>query len=209
MGPPGSGKGTRAKILGDMCDVPVITTGDMLRNSVERGDEVGEIAKCYMDKGELVPDEVVNRIMRERLKEPDASKGFIIDGYPRSTAQADALAEILDERGQSLDHVIYVEVDDETIIKRLSSRRSCPVCGEIYNLQDKPPEEPGVCDICGSELIQREDDKPDVIKRRLEIYGEKTEPLLNRYRKRDLIDRISGDVELEEIPETLREIVEC
>ncbi|MFP3951591.1 MAG: adenylate kinase [Candidatus Bathyarchaeia archaeon] len=209
LGPPGSGKGTRARILGEICDVPVITTGDMLRRAVKRGDEVGEVAKGYMDRGELVPDGVVNRIMRKRLEEPDAKRGFILDGYPRSTAQADALDDVLEKRCQSLDHVIYVEVGDETIIRRLSNRRVCPECGEIYNLRSKPPKESGVCDMCDSQLIQRDDDRPDVIRRRLKVYRRKTEPLLERYRERGLIDRVSGDVKPEEIPDTLRGVVEC
>jgi adenylate kinase len=207
LGPPGSGKGTRARIIGDMYGVPVITTGDMLREATTQGTRLGTVAKGYMDRGELVPDDIVNRIVAERLRKPDLEKGFILDGYPRSVAQADALDKILEEAGLKLDHVMVVDIKDETIISRLSLRRSCPKCGEIYHLESKPPKRNKTCDKCGSKLIQRSDDKEDVVRHRLVVYREKTQPLIDRYQKRGLIRVVDGDRPMDAIPAELRRLL--
>ncbi len=207
LGPPGSGKGTRARIISDMYGIPVVTTGDMLREAAAKGTEEGLVAKEYMERGELVPDSIVNSVVGERLSRPDTERGFVLDGYPRSLSQAEALDRILEEEGASLDYVIYVDVDDETIINRLSKRRSCPVCGAIYHLEDNPPEEPGVCDYCGSRLIQRSDDREEIVRRRLEVYREKTKPLLERYRGMGKVRKISGDMEIDDIPDALRRLL--
>ncbi|MCW4013746.1 MAG: adenylate kinase [Candidatus Bathyarchaeota archaeon] len=207
LGPPGSGKGTRAHIISELYDLPVITTGDMLRASTAEGTECGKEAKSYMDKGELVPDNIVNGVVRERFQKPDLGKGFILDGYPRSKGQADALDQILDDNNIKLTHVILVVLDDSIIVERLSKRRSCPKCGEIYHLESKPPKKPGVCDICGAALIQRDDDKPDVIKHRLEVYAEQTKPLIKKYSDQGLIVETSGEVSMNELRDHLKELL--
>jgi len=208
LGPPGSGKGTCAKIIGENYNVPVITTGDMLRAAVARATPVGLTAKSYMDRGELVPDNLVNEMVAKRLGEPDTKGGFILDGYPRSPKQAEALEKILKASGKGLNHVLHVELEDETIIDRLSKRRSCPKCGAIFHLDNKPPREKGKCDACKTVLVQRDDDRPSVIRRRLEVYREKTQPLLDFYEKKGVIRVIRGDIDLKELPATLRRVLD-
>lgn len=207
LGPPGSGKGTCAKIIGELYGVPVITTGDMLRAMVARATPLGRTAKRYMDRGELVPDDLVNALVAERLAEPDAANGFILDGYPRSPKQAEALEKHLQKTGKRLDHVLHVQLEDEVIIDRLSKRRSCPKCGAIYHLENKPPRTNVTCDTCATTLVQRDDDKPEVIRRRLEVYREKTQPLLDFYEKKGKIKTIRGDLPLDELPAALRRVL--
>lgn len=207
MGPPGSGKGTRAHIISDIYDIPVITTGDMLREAIREETEYGKVAKEYVEQGDLVPDRVVNGIVRDRMSQPDVKKGFILDGFPRNKSQADALDEILDDLGMELTHVLYVKVPDEVIINRLSKRRTCPECGAVYNLDSAPPKKDEICDKCGSKLIQREDDKPEVIKHRLEIYREKTKPLLERYHERDLVVEASGEGSIDKLRSKMKELL--
>jgi len=207
LGPPGSGKGTQAHMISELYDIPVITTGDMLREAVANGTEYGSIAEGYMSRGELVPDEIVNGVVGERLGKSDLEKGFILDGFPRSTPQAEFLDRYLEEHGMKLDYVIHVTLDDEAIVERLSNRRSCPSCGEVYHLVSKPPENEGVCDRCGSELVLRDDDRPSVIRNRLEVYREKTRPLLERYRDKGLIREVPGDHPMDRLPELLRKIL--
>ena len=207
LGPPGAGKGTCAKIIGEIYGVPVIMTGDMLRAAVARATPLGLTAKGYMDRGELVPDDLVNKMVTERLKEPDAEGGFILDGYPRSPRQAEALERILKTSGKRLNHVLHVELEDETIINRLSRRRSCPRCGAIFHLDNKPPKAEGKCDSCSSVLVQRNDDKPEVIRRRLEVYREKTQPLLDFYEKKGVIKVVRGDINLMDLPATLSRVL--
>ena len=207
LGPPGSGKGTCAKIIGVIYNVPVVTTGDMLRAAVSKATPLGVNAKGYMDRGELVPDDLVNDLVAERLSEPDAVGGFILDGYPRSPKQAEALEKILKQLGKRLDHVLHVNLEDETIIGRLSARRSCPKCGAIFNLVNNPPIVNGKCDTCSTVLVQRDDDKPEVIRRRLEVYREKTQPLLDFYEKKGEIKAIRGDIDLKKLPATLRRVL--
>ncbi|UCH57149.1 MAG: adenylate kinase [Candidatus Bathyarchaeota archaeon] len=207
MGPPGSGKGTRAKIIGKMYDIPVITTGDMLREAFARGTEHGKVADAYMRKGELVPDEIVIAIVEERLRQPDIESGFILDGFPRSVRQAVALDRILKGQSKTIDTVLNVVAKPETIINRLSLRRSCPRCGAVYHLKDMPPKEDGVCDECGGPLIQREDDKEEIIRHRFDVYERRTFPILELYESSGKIKEISGDLEIDEIPKALEEIL--
>ncbi len=207
LGPPGSGKGTQAHIISELYDVPVITTGDMLREAVANGTEYGRIADGYMSRGELVPDEIVNGVVGERLGKSDLENGFILDGFPRSTPQAEFLDRFLEEHGLKLDYVIHVNLDDEAIVERLSNRRSCPGCGEVYHLASKPPMKEGVCDKCSSELVLRDDDLPNVIRNRLEVYREKTRPLLERYRDKGLIREVPGDYPIDRLPELLRKLL--
>ena len=204
LGPPGSGKGTQAHIISELYGVPVVTTGDMLRDAAARGTGEGLTAKKYMDRGELVPDEIVNAVVRERLSRPDVERGFILDGFPRSKAQAEALDRILKERRLRLDHVVHVTLGDEEIVGRLSKRRSCPRCGAVYHLESKPPRRSLICDECGAQLVQRDDDRPEVIRHRLEVYREKTRPLLDRYAGMGLIREVPGDTPLEDLPRTLK-----
>lgn len=191
FGPPGAGKGTQAKELSKHYDIPHISTGDILRANVRDGTELGLKAKQYMDKGELVPDEVLIGLIRNRLTEPDCKKGYLLDGYPRTIPQADALTDILKEIKKPLDAVINIEVSDEELVKRLGGRRSC-TCGESYHVMFNPPEKEGVCDACGARLYQRDDDKEEVIRQRLTVYNEKTKPLIDYYDNAGLLVNIDG-----------------
>jgi len=204
LGPPGSGKGTIAKIVEELYRVPAITTGDMLRDAAARGTPLGRTAKSYMDRGELVPDDLVISLIKERLSMPDSTNGFVLDGYPRSIRQAEALEEILRSTGNRLDCVLAVELDDDVIVSRLSARRSCPKCGAVYNLINKPPKRQDICDVCGSVLVQREDDRAEVIRRRLEVYREKTRLLVDWYTARGAVKTIRGDLPLGELPAVIR-----
>lgn len=207
LGPPGSGKGTQAHIISELYGVPVVTTGDMLRDAAARGTGHGLTAKGYMDRGELVPDDIVNAVVRERLSRPDVEKGFILDGFPRSKAQAEALDRILEEKKLRLDHVVHVTLGDKEIVGRLSKRRSCPRCGAVYHLESKPPRRGLACDECGARLVQRDDDRPEVIRHRLEVYREKTRPLLDRYSRMGIIREVPGDTPLEDLPGLLKSIL--
>jgi adenylate kinase len=207
MGPPGSGKGTRAKIIGKMYGIPVITAGDMLREAVARGTDEGEVAKAYMNRGELVPDDIVISLMEERLSKPDAENGFVLDGFPRSMRQAVALDRILNKQNTTLDTLVYVAAKPDTIVGRLSLRRSCPKCGAVYHLKDKPPEEEGVCDECGGRLIQREDDVEEIIRHRFEVYERQTFPILERYQSAGRVREISGDLDIDQIPDAIEGIL--
>lgn len=207
LGPPGSGKGTCAKIIGEVYGVPVITTGDMLRAAVAKASPLGVTAKGYMDRGELVPDDLVNDLVSERLKEADAKDGFILDGYPRSPKQAEALDRVLKASGKKLDDVLHITLEDKVIIDRLSKRRSCPKCGAVYHLESNKPNAEGKCDKCATALIQRDDDKQDVIRRRLDVYREKTQPLLDFYEKKGKIKTLRGDIDLKKLPAELKKVL--
>jgi len=182
LGPPGSGKGTYASRLTKMLGIPHISTGDMVREEIKAQTEIGKKIKEYNDRGELVPDEIIIKLLAERLKKADAKKGFILDGFPRTLRQAEALEKI-----SEIDLVINLNVPDEIIIQRLSNRLICKRCGAIYNRLTLKPKVNGVCDICGGELYQREDDKPEVIRERLKVYKRSTEPLIEYYRRKGLL----------------------
>lgn len=208
LGPPGSGKGTQAKMLVDKYGIPQISTGDILREAVKEGTPLGKEAKKYMDEGKLVPDEVVVGIVRERLKEPDCTKGFILDGFPRTIPQAEALDKTLQEMGKGIDHVLSLEVDREELVRRLSGRRTCKKCGAMYHIIFDPPKKDGVCDRCDGELYQRDDDKEETIRERLRVYEEQTAPLIEYYRKKGLLRPIDGVGKIEEIFARVRETIE-
>ncbi|MDI3487131.1 MAG: adenylate kinase [Methanolobus sp.] len=191
FGPPGAGKGTQAKELSKKYSIPHISTGDILRANVRDGTELGLKAKQYMDKGELVPDEVLIGLIRNRLTESDCETGYLLDGYPRTIPQADALTDILKEISKPLDAVINIEVSDDELVKRLSGRRSC-ACGESYHVMFNPPEKDGICNACGADLYQRDDDKEEVIRQRLAVYNEKTKPLINYYDDAGILVNIDG-----------------
>lgn len=207
MGPPGSGKGTVARIISKIYSIPVIATGDMLREAVAEGNEYRRAAREFMENGELVPDEIVNSIIKERLMRPDCDDGFILDGFPRNLNQANALNLILGQKQQSITHVLNIVLDADTIIHRLSHRRSCSRCGAIYHLKNKPPKVDGICDECGYELIHRSDDREEIIRHRLRVYDEATRPLLERYRTAGVVRQMRGDLPLNEIPENVRQIL--
>lgn len=193
FGPPGAGKGTQAKLLSERLGVPHIATGDMLREAVEAGTELGRLAKQYMERGELVPDEVVIRMVEERLSRPDCSRGFILDGFPRTVKQAEALEELLRRAGAKIDAAVNLEVGEEEVVRRISLRRTCKSCGAVYHLIFNPPKQNDVCDKCGGPLYQREDDREETVKRRLRVYRQQTEPLLEFYRQRGLLVNINGE----------------
>lgn len=209
LGPPGSGKGTCAGFIGKMYDIPVIHTGDMLREIVAEGTERVRVAKDFMERGELVPDEIVISLVEERLSMPDCDSGFVLDGFPRNLNQADALDRILGEKGVTLTHVLNIVTDIETIIGRLSLRRSCPRCGAVYHLKNNPPKMDEICDDCGAKLIQRSDDREEIIRHRLEVYEKKSRPLVERYVEAGLVREMRGDLDINEIPEALRRVLEC
>ncbi|KXB01210.1 adenylate kinase [candidate division MSBL1 archaeon SCGC-AAA259O05] len=203
LGPPGGGKGTYASRISEEYGIPHIATGDILRREVNEKSELGKKVEDYLDRGALVPDEIVNEIVKKRISEPDCQEGFVLDGYPRTLAQAKALDEVTE-----IDLVINLEVSEEVIIDRLTNRRVCRDCGEIYNLKSMPPEKEGVCDKCGGELYQREDDRPEVIKKRLREYVERTQPVIDFYRGKELVEDIVAEEE-RPIDEMMGEIYEA
>jgi adenylate kinase len=203
LGPPGAGKGTQAKMLTDRFGIPQISTGDILRSAVKEGTPMGVKAKAFMDAGGLVPDEVVVGIVRERLQRGDCAGGFILDGFPRTVAQADALKETLQQLGKNLDAVISLEVDVEALVERLTGRRTCKACGRGYHVKFDPPKVAGTCDICGGELIQRDDDKEETIRKRLEVYHQQTAPLVAYYRTDSLLTSVDGMREIDTVQQQI------
>ncbi|WP_418783592.1 adenylate kinase [Hominenteromicrobium sp.] len=197
LGAPGAGKGTQAEVICKHLGIPAISTGNILREALKSGTEMGLKAKAFMDAGQLVPDEIVIGIIKDRLAEEDCKNGFILDGFPRTIPQAEAL----DASGVVIDRVIDIEVPDEKIVTRMSGRRVCEKCGATYHLLYKKPKAEGVCDICGGTLIQRKDDHPDTVKARLEVYHKETEPLIAHYKKQGVVKRVDGQ---EEVADTTR-----
>ena len=181
VGPPGAGKGTQAQFIASHLSIPKISTGDIFRTNVSQGTELGQEARGYMDRGDLVPDSVTIAMVRDRLAEGDAADGFLLDGFPRTLHQAKVLDEMLDELGDRLDVVLELVVDDDEVVRRLSGRRTCRVCGRVWHLDFDPPTLDSVCDQCGGELFQRDDDREETIRHRLEVYVEQTSPLIDFY----------------------------
>ncbi|MFN3395601.1 MAG: adenylate kinase [Thermodesulfovibrionales bacterium] len=199
LGAPGAGKGTQAKKLIEKYGIPQISTGDLLRAAVSAGTQLGREAKSYMDKGELVPDRVVLGMVEERLKQDDCKKGYILDGFPRNVAQAEALDKMLSGLGMSLDAALSVDVPFDDLMKRLTGRRTCKSCGQMYNIYFNPPKKEGICDKCGGELFQRDDDKEETIKKRLEVYNSQTAPLIEYYGKKGILKSVKGTGSIDEI----------
>jgi adenylate kinase len=204
LGPPGSGKGTQGERLNEDLRLPYYATGDILRGAVRDETELGRTAKEYMDRGDLVPDEVIVGVIAERIDSSEARDGFILDGFPRTTPQAEALDAKLGELGRSVTAVVLIDVSDEEVVRRLGGRRTCEANGHVFHVEFEPPKQEGVCDIDGSELIVRDDDKPEVIRKRLETYHEKTEPLVSYYDSRSVLRRIAGEAAPEEVAEKIR-----
>jgi adenylate kinase len=192
LGPPGAGKGTQAKLLSTELRIPHISTGDMFRDHKARGTELGKKVAEIMAAGGLVTDDVTNAMVKERLSRPDVAPGFILDGYPRTTAQAEFLDQLLRSMGRAITRALSYEVAEEMLVERMSGRRSCPKCGAVYHVAQSPPKRDGYCDRDGAGLVQRDDDKPETVKKRLQEYGAKTEPLRRFYRDRNLLTEIEG-----------------
>lgn len=205
LGPPGAGKGTQAEVLAREFKIPHISTGDILREAVREKTDTGMEAKSFMDKGELVPDKIVTRIVVERLKKPDAEKGFILDGYPRTRVQSESLAEALKGNGIAIDRVLYFKTTVPTVIERLSGRRICSECNAIYHVKNSPPKVEGVCDKCSSKIYQRKDDNEETIKKRLLVYDETSRELLDFYKEKGILREVSGDLDVNELFSSLKE----
>ena len=204
LGGPGAGKGTQAKLLKEHYNVPHISTGDILRANIKNNTELGKEAKKYIDQGLLVPDELVVHLIENRIDEDDCKKGYILDGFPRTIPQAKALDKVLESINDKIDIVVNIEVSDASIVKRMSGRRSCLKCGASYHIEHNPPKTEGICDVCGNELILRDDDKPETVANRLGVYHEETKPLIEYYTNKNMLVTIDG---LRPIEVVTREII--
>ncbi len=194
LGAPGSGKGTRASALCEVLGIVQVATGDLFRNNLKNGTELGKLAKSYMDKGELVPDDLTAAMVEDRLKNPDAARGFILDGFPRTVRQAELLDEILSRKGEKIEAVLFLDVPDEEIVRRTSGRLICEKCQATYHVSYNPPKSDGVCDKCGSKLVTRADDKPETVLKRLDVFRKNTLPLVEFYRGRGSLIRIPAEL---------------
>lgn len=192
LGAPGAGKGTQAKKIADRYQIPHISTGDIFRANIKEGTELGRKAKSYMDQGLLVPDELTLELIMDRFQNPDCANGYVLDGFPRTIPQAEALTAALEKNGNSIDYAINVEVPDENIITRMSGRRACLACGATYHVVYAPTKEEGVCDRCGEKLVLRDDDKPETVKKRLDVYHSQTQPLIDYYTKQGKLAEVDG-----------------
>lgn len=199
LGAPGVGKGTQAKMIADKYGVPHISTGDIFRANIKNGTELGMEAKKYMDQGLLVPDELTVRILLDRVAQDDCKNGYVLDGFPRTIPQAEVLDSELTKLGDHIDYAINVDVPDENIVKRMSGRRACLTCGATYHIEHVPPKKEGICDVCGSELVLRDDDKPETVKNRLNVYHEQTQPLIDFYTEKGVLKTVDGTVPMEEV----------
>src|SRR5262245_37340656 len=203
LGPPGAGKGTQARLLAEALGVPQVSTGDMLRQAQAEGTALGKQAREFLEAGRLVPDELVLGLIEERLGNADSARGFILDGFPRTVEQARGLDAILARAGVQLDRVVLIELDPEVLANRLGKRRSCPNCGAVYHLESRPPRREGICDECGDRLVERPDDQPDRIRRRIEVFQAETAPLAQFYEKQGLLSRVRGDGEISRVQEAV------
>ncbi|MCM3399648.1 adenylate kinase [Oceanobacillus profundus] len=208
MGLPGAGKGTQAEKIKEKYNIPHISTGDMFRLAIKEGTDLGLKAKGFMDQGELVPDEVTIGIVKERLSKADCENGFLLDGFPRTIAQAEALQELLTELNRKINYVLHVDVPEEKLVERLTGRRICPTCGTTYHVVYNPPKVEGVCDKDGSTLIQREDDQPETVKKRLSVNIKQTKPLLDFYQDKGYLVTVDGDRDIDEVFQDIQAILE-
>ncbi len=199
LGAPGAGKGTQAKMIAEKYGVPHISTGDIFRANIKNGTELGKEAKGYMDKGLLVPDELTVRLLLDRVAQEDCVNGYVLDGFPRTIPQAEVLDEKLTELDEKVDYAVNVDVPDENIINRMSGRRACLNCGATYHIVSIPPKKEGICDVCGSELVLRDDDQPETVKNRLKVYHEQTQPLIDYYEKKGVLRTVDGTLPMEEV----------
>ena len=207
LGAPGAGKGTQAKMIAAKYGIPHISTGDIFRANIKNGTELGAKAKEYMDKGLLVPDELVVDLVIDRFKEPDCAKGYVLDGFPRTIPQAEALDKALTAIGESVDYAINVEVPDENIVRRMGGRRACVGCGATYHIQFNPTKVEGICDACGEKLILRDDDKPETVKKRLDVYHQQTQPLIDYYKNAEVLAEVDGTQPMDAVFQGIVEIL--
>ena len=207
LGAPGAGKGTQAVNIAKEFDIPHVSTGDIFRANIKNGTELGMKAKEYMDKGALVPDEVTIGMLLSRISEPDCKNGYVLDGFPRTIPQAESLKKALSDKGDALDVAVNIDVPDEVIEGRMSGRRSCPKCGASYHVTFTPPKKEGICDLCGAELIQRADDKPETVKARLATYHEQTHPLIDFYKKEGILKEVDGTKAPSEVFKAITEAI--
>ena len=199
LGAPGAGKGTQAKMIADKYQVPHISTGDIFRANIKNGTELGKEAKKYMDQGLLVPDELTVKLLLDRVANPDCANGYVLDGFPRTIPQAEVLDAALTELGDKIDYAINVDVPDENIVKRMSGRRACLACGATYHIEHIPPKAEGICDKCGQELVLRDDDKPETVMKRLNVYHEQTQPLIDFYSNKGILKSVDGTVDMMDV----------
>lgn len=199
LGAPGAGKGTQAEMLAKKYDIPHVSTGDIFRMNIKNGTELGMEAKKYMDQGLLVPDELTVRILLDRVAKDDCKKGYVLDGFPRNIPQANVLEEALTRLGDKIDYAINVDVPDENIIRRMSGRRACLSCGATYHIEHVPPKQEGVCDKCGQELVLRDDDKPETVTSRLQVYKDQTQPLIDFYAEKGILHNVDGTKDMNEV----------
>lgn len=207
LGAPGAGKGTQAKMIADKYQIPHISTGDIFRANIKNGTELGKEAKTYMDKGELVPDELTVRILLDRVAQPDCEKGYVLDGFPRTIPQAEVLDQELTKRNEKIDYAINVEVPDENIVRRMSGRRACVSCGATYHMVHIPPKKEGLCDKCGNELILRDDDKEETVKNRLGVYHDQTQPLIEYYSNKGVLQSVDGTIDMMDVFKCITDIL--
>lgn len=209
LGAPGAGKGTQAKKIAAKYGIPHISTGDIFRANIKNGTELGKKAKVYMDQGLLVPDELVVELVVDRFKESDCQNGYVLDGFPRTIPQAEALDEALAKNSDAVEFAINIDVEDEEIVRRMSGRRACVSCGATYNIEAVPPKKEGICDICGANLILRDDDKPETVIKRLDVYHEQTQPLIDYYQAKGILTSIDGKIGLENVFNEIVKLVEA
>ncbi len=207
LGAPGAGKGTQAIMIADKYGIPHVSTGDLFRHNISNNTELGKEAKTYMDAGKLVPDELTVRMLFDRVKKDDCSKGYVLDGFPRTIAQAEVLEEELKKIGDRIDYAIDVEVPDSNIVKRMGGRRACLKCGATYHVEHVPPKKEGICDQCGNELVLRDDDAPETVLKRLAVYHEQTQPLIDFYRARNILHEVDGTVDMQQVFEEITKIL--
>ncbi len=206
LGAPGAGNGTQAKRIAEKYGIPHISTGDIFRANIKEGTELGMKAKEFMDQGLLVPDEVTIGMLLDRIKKEDCVNGYVLDGFPRTIPQAESLTKALEEMGQKIDYAVDVDVPDENIVSRMSGRRACITCGATYHVQFAPPKAEGICDKCGAELVLRDDDKPETVQKRLTVYHEQTQPLIDYYRRAGVLVSVDGTQSMDQVFESIVKI---
>ena len=207
LGAPGAGKGTQAERISKKYGIPHISTGDIFRTNIKAGTELGIKAKAYIDKGLLVPDDVTVDLVMDRISQEDCKNGYVLDGFPRTIPQAEALDKALTDLGEKMDYAIDVDVPDENIVRRMSGRRACVGCGATYHLEYAPTKAEGICDVCGKELILRDDDKPETVTKRLNVYHEQTQPLIDYYTKAGILKTVDGTVDIDDVFQAIVEIL--
>ncbi len=207
LGAPGAGKGTQAKMIADKYGIPHVSTGDIFRANIKEGTPLGKEAKGYMDKGQLVPDELTVKILLDRVAADDCKNGYVLDGFPRTIPQAEVLDKALTELGDKVDFAINVDVPDENIVRRMGGRRACVTCGATYHIEHVPPKKEGICDKCGSELILRDDDKPETVQKRLSVYHEQTQPLIDYYTGKGILKTVDGTVDMMDVFAAITDIL--